>query len=118
QYRIIITSAIIRNEDSVLSTCFTPSRKNLCLSNKNIFKVSIYLLFSSSYIITNSMVNFISSNNNYCIIFFRSEERRVGKECRFRWSPYQYKKKEENVVVRRCKMKDRDMKYRIRLVIH
>src|SRR5690348_18336202 len=24
----------------------------------------------------------------------RSEERRVGKECRSRWSPYQYKKKE------------------------
>src|SRR5438445_11620063 len=23
----------------------------------------------------------------------RSEERRVGKECRARWSPYQYKKK-------------------------
>src|SRR5437588_4481641 len=23
----------------------------------------------------------------------RSEERRVGKECRTRWSPYQYKKK-------------------------
>src|SRR5438045_9565617 len=25
----------------------------------------------------------------------RSEERRVGKECRSRWSPYDYKKKEE-----------------------
>src|SRR2546427_13156527 len=24
---------------------------------------------------------------------WRSEERRVGKECRFRWSPYHYKKK-------------------------
>src|SRR5215210_8106408 len=24
----------------------------------------------------------------------RSEERRVGKECRSRWSPYHYKKKE------------------------
>src|SRR6266404_6993697 len=23
----------------------------------------------------------------------RSEERRVGKECRYRWSPYHYKKK-------------------------
>src|SRR5207248_4134756 len=27
----------------------------------------------------------------------RSEERRVGKECRSRWGPYQYKKKEEVV---------------------
>src|SRR6266446_1029765 len=25
----------------------------------------------------------------------RSEERRVGKECRSRWSPYDYKKKKE-----------------------
>src|SRR5689334_25291245 len=27
----------------------------------------------------------------------RSEERRVGKECRSRWSPYQYKKEEQIV---------------------
>src|SRR5256884_10005908 len=26
----------------------------------------------------------------------RSEERRVGKECRSRWSPYHYKKKKQN----------------------
>src|SRR3712207_9585051 len=25
----------------------------------------------------------------------RSEERRVGKECRFRWSPHPYKKKQD-----------------------
>src|SRR6202011_6284726 len=30
-----------------------------------------------------------SGNNN---ILIRSEERRVGKECRSRWSPYHYKK--------------------------
>src|SRR5690349_25167956 len=29
--------------------------------------------------------------------FLRSEERRVGKECRSRWSPYHYKKK--NIIV-------------------
>src|SRR2546422_9884934 len=29
----------------------------------------------------------------------RSEERRVGKECRSRWSPYHLKKKKENVAV-------------------
>ena len=28
----------------------------------------------------------------------RSEERRVGKECRSRWSPYHYKKKTVNLV--------------------
>src|SRR5205823_13076131 len=30
----------------------------------------------------------------YVFVHDRSEERRVGKECRWRWSPYQYKKKE------------------------
>ena len=28
------------------------------------------------------------SNDGYCYITTRSEERRVGKECRSRWSPY------------------------------
>src|SRR3970040_1005011 len=27
--------------------------------------------------------------------YMRSEERRVGKECRSRWSPYHYKKKKK-----------------------
>src|SRR5947208_16659508 len=30
----------------------------------------------------------------------RSEERRVGKECRSRWSPYHYKKKKQHVDAR------------------
>src|SRR5256885_2504984 len=29
-----------------------------------------------------------SSMRNACLILCRSEERRVGKECRSRWSPY------------------------------
>src|SRR6266511_5417762 len=32
----------------------------------------------------------------------RSEERRVGKECRSRWSPYQYKKKRYEECTTRC----------------
>src|SRR3712207_8903268 len=28
----------------------------------------------------------------------RSEERRVGKECRSRWSPYHYKKKRQSIM--------------------
>src|SRR5947209_18139036 len=32
----------------------------------------------------------------------RSEERRVGKECRSRWSPYHYKKNSYNWTERRC----------------
>jgi len=34
------------------------------------------------------------------ILNYRSEERRVGKECRYRWSPYQEKKKKNNVTAR------------------
>src|SRR5438552_19206019 len=33
--------------------------------------------------------------------FLRSEERRVGKECRSRWSPDQYKKKAKKAVTSR-----------------
>src|SRR5256885_17118054 len=32
----------------------------------------------------------------------RSEERRVGKECRSRWSPYHLKKKKKNSIRRVC----------------
>src|SRR2546425_13210116 len=32
----------------------------------------------------------------YFLLMRRSEERRLGKECTSRWSPYQLKKKEEN----------------------
>ena len=40
----------------------------------------------------------------------RSEERRVGKECRSRWSPYHEKKKEK--VKRKKKIKNRIEKHR------
>src|SRR2546425_10454220 len=33
---------------------------------------------------------------NMAVISVRSEERRVGKECRSRWSPYHLKKKQES----------------------
>src|ERR1039457_7671291 len=32
------------------------------------------------------------------VIFLRSEERRVGKECRFRWSADHLKKKKRNLI--------------------
>ena len=31
---------------------------------------------------------FLMSKNNHFAVVLRSEERRVGKECRSRWSPY------------------------------
>src|SRR5690554_8013634 len=40
----------------------------------------------------------------------RSEERRVGKECRSRWSPYHYKKKmkNKNTVAEAVQLLERD----------
>src|SRR5215510_2159688 len=35
----------------------------------------------------------------------RSEERRVGKECRYRWSPYHEKKKKQTSVRCECRVK-------------
>ena len=36
----------------------------------------------------NSVLVFDTQHNKNCIYQSRSEERRVGKECRSRWSPY------------------------------
>ena len=35
-----------------------------------------------------NIVGVVLGCNNYEIVDLRSEERRVGKECRSRWSPY------------------------------
>ena len=40
-------------------------------------------VFSTEYLIV-----YINSNVAYADVWQRSEERRVGKECRSRWSPY------------------------------
>src|SRR5438552_18236443 len=40
----------------------------------------------------------------------RSEERRVGKECRSRWSPYHKKKKKKNRKNRASKIKNKTIK--------
>ena len=52
-----------------------------------------------SYVYNNTQYNILSVNAKYCedranvlgvcrLVSIRSEERRVGKECRSRWSPY------------------------------
>src|SRR5215813_15305062 len=40
----------------------------------------------------------------------RSEERRVGKECRSRWSPYHYKKKNKKEIRKKDKKKHKTTK--------
>ena len=34
------------------------------------------------------VISYLEEENTYSEKWFRSEERRVGKECRSRWSPY------------------------------
>src|SRR4051812_49443609 len=51
-------------------------------------------LWRESYGLIAAEVNWSSV---HCIITTRSEERRVGKECRSRWAPDHLKKKKERV---------------------
>ena len=37
---------------------------------------------------TTAIIPWLKENFDYEVICVRSEERRVGKECRSRWSPY------------------------------
>ena len=54
---------------------------------KNIIELS-----SNSYLendeLSDPHINFDELLKNSQVILYRSEERRVGKECRSRWSPY------------------------------
>ena len=46
-------------------------------------------LFEGHYIVPNGMAyNSYVINDEKIAVMDRSEERRVGKECRSRWSPY------------------------------
>ena len=48
----------------------------------------IYEVAIAVYEENDKYLNKIENNNNEDKIGARSEERRVGKECRSRWSPY------------------------------
>src|SRR3712207_9565590 len=47
-----------------------------------------YLIFASPKKYHPIIVEKAKKNNDIAMNFSRSEERRVGKECRSRWSPY------------------------------
>ena len=56
----------------------------------NIFSHSegcLFILFMVSFAVQ-KLLSFIRSHVFIFVFIFRSEERRVGKECRSRWSPY------------------------------
>ena len=47
-----------------------------------------YKILEEKIPISNNLLNYLKKNNFKKTDFVRSEERRVGKECRSRWSPY------------------------------
>src|SRR5262245_66660674 len=54
--------------------------------------------------ITEIPLNYGIFCSTYDFVVARSEERRVGKECRSRWSPQEYNKKQKNVDYKGNKM--------------
>ena len=70
--------------DITLCTMHTEKPYYIKEINKNIYSIEelSYYLFNYLYLIDDQ---FFSEG---LIDYIRSEERRVGKECRSRWSPY------------------------------
>ena len=61
------------------------------LSIKNRLKKGFRLttfVASASGVIAGILMILVSMRYSSALTFYRSEERRVGKECRSRWSPY------------------------------
>src|SRR5947207_16000175 len=53
------------------------------------FRNRLLVICKNAYLFATMIMTSVSSPFSCC----RSEERRVGKECRSRWAPYHYKKK-------------------------
>ena len=49
---------------------------------------AVMLIITTSFLAKWNIFLIIISNKKNLLFLFRSEERRVGKECRSRWSPY------------------------------
>ena len=59
-----------------------------CVDSKDRKKISIaYANWAEGIAMTN-LAKVILEDQGYRVTLKRSEERRVGKECRSRWSPY------------------------------
>src|SRR3712207_9552479 len=50
--------------------------------------IGISILSGAHMILIPRIIDLLEENEAEDILVFRSEERRVGKECRSRWSPY------------------------------
>src|SRR5207249_8438284 len=66
------------------------------------------------YITVSGCSRGVASRSWRTCLALRSEERRVGKECRSRWSPYDEKKKKEIKIMQKEKiMKRRSMRIEV-----
>ena len=88
-------SDISINEDKPLSYCIEFSKLKWGIKRTNSTKVKGQYWFTGAINLDMKISNLISDSvvfnetlESYHNIFYRSEERRVGKECRSRWSPY------------------------------
>src|SRR3712207_9248795 len=70
-----------RKYQPALISCIVPKRKAIPIKIKTI---SIH----QSFIVQFANLPFLSMYLLLIFFVYRSEERRVGKECRSRWSPY------------------------------
>src|SRR5205807_9522403 len=52
------------------------------------------------WLLVSMWLNTLTKSQIWTLLLKRSEERRVGKECRSRWSAYQLKKKKKNTTLR------------------
>ena len=73
-------NAIGRRKDSVARVNMSPGKGDIVVNGRP-FKD--YLCRESLAIVVTQPLDLVDQRNSY-----RSEERRVGKECRSRWSPY------------------------------
>ena len=66
---------------------FRPDIENAFLAKRTL-EFSLIFRIASFLWLTLYAIILIGSYSQFPYIFTRSEERRVGKECRSRWSPY------------------------------
>ena len=58
------------------------------ISSRTVFFVICYFLVGFLIFLSSANTNSVLKSFNTILALTRSEERRVGKECRSRWSPY------------------------------
>src|SRR5690625_7799544 len=75
---------------------------DVCSSDLEVLTVAILSPDCNFFGFINKSITTFSKFITFRLYTFRSEERRVGKECRFRWRVYQYMKKYKRRKIEVC----------------